>query len=72
MNKESLKQRLRSIRIWSDKQSALAAIYSSIINSKLVLEITELIEDLGHCAGIKVLGWCRGHKYETGNEFVDF
>jgi hypothetical protein len=66
------KTRAKKLQIWSDSQAAIAAIYSRSISSKLVLEIKELIQDLGASSGLDIaINWVKGHANNTGNELAD-
>ena len=67
----TVKHNLTSFKIWSDSQSAIEAIYSNTINSKLVLEIIKLIRELSNANSKITIEWLRGHADNTGNELAD-
>ncbi|CAB4045830.1 Retrovirus-related Pol poly from type-1 retrotransposable element R1, partial [Paramuricea clavata] len=66
------KKELKLCRLWSDSQSAIAAIFNPITRSKLVREVATCVRQC-HSRGIQLkFEWVKGHNDTTGNEFADY
>jgi len=61
-----------SLRIFSDSQSAIAAIACHVINSRLVEDCCNIIKDLQSLSYKVAIHWVKGHSDNTGNELADF
>ena len=61
----------KTVRIFSDSQSAIGALFASTINSRLVKEISDLYTSLNKDINISVT-WVKGHANNTGNEYADY
>ncbi|KAJ8939772.1 hypothetical protein NQ318_023347 [Aromia moschata] len=60
----------RTIQICTDRQSALMAIESSKVKSRLVLDCKKILNDLASCNTV-ILTWVPGHSGVPGNEEAD-
>ena len=61
----------RQIQFYSDSQSALKALSSSIVKSRVVKETMEMLDKLATVASSVTLNWVRGHDGHTGNINAD-
>lgn len=69
------KLRLQEVRdkeivVFSDSQAAIKALSSNTLNSKLVLECAERLNELGTSNNVKI-AWVPGHSGFDGNECAD-
>ncbi|KAJ8934170.1 hypothetical protein NQ318_010676 [Aromia moschata] len=60
----------RTIQICTDSQTALMAIESSKVKSRLVLDCKKILNDLASCNRV-ILTWVPGHSGVPGNEEAD-
>lgn len=61
----------KSCLIRSDSQSAIQAIYSHEVTSKMVRDCIDSLKEVNQQAHVR-LEWVKGHADETGNEFADY
>jgi hypothetical protein len=69
-NPHKLKGR-ENILVRSDSLSAIQAIYSTTIESKIVLECVQALEKTNKTLNVAI-EWVKGHANCTGNEYADF
>ena len=61
----------RNVTIWSDSQSAIAALAGYKVTSKVVENCIKNLNLLGLETKVDIK-WVRGHSDHTGNEYADF